>query len=78
MDTISLWEWEQLKNLIVLKNPLDRIWIMRKHKLVNQSVMGASHHTVVGMMGAAAQRGQVQLSIRRRQFQGERLIKNLI
>ena len=35
-----------------------------------QSVLGASHHVVVGMMGAAAQRGQVQLTIRRRQFQG--------
>ena len=35
----------------------------------NQSVMGASHHVVVGMMGGAAQRGQVQITIRRRQFQ---------
>merc|ERR1719433_2324576 len=31
--------------------------------------MGASHHVVVGMMGNAAQRGQVQLTIRRRQYQ---------
>merc|ERR1719278_2349136 len=30
-----------------------------------QSVMGASHHVVVGMMGHAAQRGQVALSVRR-------------
>ena len=37
-----------------------------------QSVMGASHHVVVGMMGHAAQRGQVALSVRRqRQPQGE-------
>ncbi len=36
----------------------------------NQSVVGASHHVVVGMMGSAAQRGQVQLTIRRRQYQG--------
>ena len=33
------------------------------------SVLGASHHVVVGMMGQAAQRGQVALSIRRRQTQ---------
>ena len=39
-----------------------------------QSVMGASHHVVVGMMGHAAQRGQVALSVRRqRQPQGETL-----
>ncbi|XP_023338939.1 membrane-associated guanylate kinase, WW and PDZ domain-containing protein 1 isoform X4 [Eurytemora carolleeae] len=31
------------------------------------SVLGASHHVVVEMMGSAAQRGQVQLTIRRRQ-----------
>ena len=37
----------------------------------NQSVVGASHHVVVGMMGSAAQRGQVQLTIRRRQYQGK-------
>ena len=36
-----------------------------------QSVMGASHHVVVGMMGHAAQRGQVALTVRRRQPQGE-------
>merc|ERR1740116_354938 len=30
-----------------------------------QTVMGASHHVVVGMMGHAAQRGQVALSVRR-------------
>lgn len=36
-----------------------------------QSVMGASHHVVVGMMGHAAQRGQVALTVRRRQTQGE-------
>jgi hypothetical protein len=36
-----------------------------------QSVMGASHHVVVGMMGSAAQRGQVQLTVRRRSYQGE-------
>merc|ERR1719208_206097 len=34
-----------------------------------QSVMGASHHVVVGMMGHAAQRGQVALTVRRRQPQ---------
>ena len=34
------------------------------------SVVGASHHVVVGMMGQAAQRGQVQLTVRRRQPQG--------
>merc|ERR1719384_1515411 len=34
-----------------------------------QSVMGASHHFVVGMMGHAAQRGQVALTVRRRQPQ---------
>ena len=33
------------------------------------SVLGASHHVVVEMMGSAAQRGQVQLTIRRRQGQ---------
>merc|ERR1719244_522148 len=33
------------------------------------SVMGASHHVVVGMMGHAAQRGQVVLTVRRRQPQ---------
>ena len=39
-----------------------------------QTVMGASHHVVVGMMGHAAQRGQVALSVRRqRQPQGEAL-----
>ena len=38
-----------------------------------QSVMGASHHVVVGMMGSAAQRGQVQLTVRRRSYQGETL-----
>ena len=36
-----------------------------------QSGMGASHHVVVGMMGHAAQRGQVALTVRRRQPQGE-------
>ena len=37
----------------------------------SQSVMGASHHVVVGMMGHAAQRGQVALTVRRqRQPQG--------
>ncbi len=36
-----------------------------------QSVMGASHHVVVGMMGSAAQRAQVQLTVRRRAYQGE-------
>ena len=36
-----------------------------------QSVMGASHHVVVGMMGHAAQRGLVALTVRRRQPQGE-------
>ena len=35
------------------------------------AVMGASHHVVVGMMGHAAQRGQVALTVRRRQPQGE-------
>ena len=40
-----------------------------------QTVMGASHHVVVGMMGHAAQRGQVALSVRRqRQPQGEELL----
>merc|ERR1719308_307866 len=34
-----------------------------------QSVMGASHHVVVGMMGHAAQRGQVALTVRRQQPQ---------
>merc|ERR1719362_745328 len=34
-----------------------------------QTVMGASHHVVVGMMGHAAQRGQVALTVRRRQPQ---------
>ena len=34
-----------------------------------QSVLGASHHVVVGMMGQAAQRGQVALTVRRRQPQ---------
>ena len=34
-----------------------------------QSVLGASHHVVVGMMGHAAQRGQVALTVRRRQPQ---------
>ena len=33
------------------------------------SVVGASHHVVVGMMGHAAQRGQVALTVRRRQPQ---------
>merc|ERR1740129_876714 len=36
----------------------------------NNSVMGASHHVVVGMMGAAAQHGQVTLTIRRRHQNG--------
>ena len=36
-----------------------------------QSVMGASHHVVVGMMGHAAQRGQVALTVSRIQSQGE-------
>ena len=36
-----------------------------------QSVMGASHHVVVGMMGSAAQRAQVQLTVRRRAYHGE-------
>ena len=36
------------------------------------NVLGASHHVVVGMMGHAAQRGQVALTVRRqRQPQGE-------
>jgi hypothetical protein len=40
-----------------------------------QSVMGASHHVVVGMMGSAAQRAQVQLTVRRRAYQGEVLLQ---
>ena len=32
-------------------------------------MLGASHHVVVGMMGHAAQRGQVALTVRRRQPQ---------
>ena len=35
------------------------------------SVMGASHHVVVGMMGSAAQHGQVTLTVRRRHPQGK-------
>jgi len=34
-----------------------------------QSVVGASHHVVVGMMGHAGHRGQVALTVRRRQPQ---------
>jgi len=34
-----------------------------------QSVLGASHHVVVGMMGHAGHRGQVALTVRRRQPQ---------
>ena len=36
-----------------------------------QSVLGASHHVVVGMMGGAAQRGQVALTVRRRSLPPE-------
>ena len=36
-----------------------------------QSVVGASHHVVVGMMGHAGHRGQVALTVRRRQPQGD-------
>ena len=40
----------------------------------NVNVLNASHHQVVGLMGAAAQHGRVTITVRRRIYQQGNLI----